>query len=270
VTVFAPIVSLNERAKWEAYSNENPWWVNMPSDSGSSTPEKVSEFVFHLNNGNQELENVTQDDKKVFAPIWQSSPKHMSFINQDLLADTDVYNLYSAVVETHRTVLSGISSIGQHLFGFATSLDESEADTVNRKATIVIEHLVQASDVCHTMLHWHVYRKWNECLFMEKSKAYADGRAIINPSDTWFKGEMGFFDFYIIPLAKKLADCQVFGVSSDESWIMQLKTETNGKPEGKMSFVRWWCDSKCHCDHPEDRISNNRKVFIKTSSYRYR
>ena len=27
---------------------------------------------------------------------------------------------------------------------------------------------------------------------------------------------MGFLDFYIIPLAKKLSDCGVFGVSSDE------------------------------------------------------
>ena len=27
---------------------------------------------------------------------------------------------------------------------------------------------------------------------------------------------MGFFDFYIIPLAKKLKECGVFGVSSDE------------------------------------------------------
>jgi hypothetical protein len=30
------------------------------------------------------------------------------------------------------------------------------------------------------------------------------------------QGELGFFDFYIIPLAKKLAGCGVFGVSSDE------------------------------------------------------
>jgi hypothetical protein len=27
---------------------------------------------------------------------------------------------------------------------------------------------------------------------------------------------LGFFDFYIIPLAKKLKDCGCFGVSSDE------------------------------------------------------
>jgi hypothetical protein len=31
---------------------------------------------------------------------------------------------------------------------------ESKADSVNRKATIVIEHLIQASDVAHTMQHW--------------------------------------------------------------------------------------------------------------------
>lgn len=29
-----------------------------------------------------------------------------------------------------------------------------EDDDVNRKATIVIEHIIQASDVAHTMQHW--------------------------------------------------------------------------------------------------------------------
>jgi hypothetical protein len=42
------------------------------------------------------------------------------------------------------------------------------------------------------------------------------GRMDNDPSENWYKGEMGFFDFYIIPLAKKLADCGVFGKSSDE------------------------------------------------------
>jgi hypothetical protein len=35
-------------------------------------------------------------------------------------------------------------------------VQESKADSVNRKATIVIEHLIQASDVAHTMQHWYV------------------------------------------------------------------------------------------------------------------
>ena len=32
--------------------------------------------------------------------------------------------------------------------------DQARQDDVNRKATIVIEHLIQASDVAHTMQHW--------------------------------------------------------------------------------------------------------------------
>eukprot|EP00538_Stauroneis_constricta_P012653 CAMPEP_0119570456 /NCGR_PEP_ID=MMETSP1352-20130426/43621_1 /TAXON_ID=265584 /ORGANISM="Stauroneis constricta, Strain CCMP1120" /LENGTH=1121 /DNA_ID=CAMNT_0007620125 /DNA_START=581 /DNA_END=3943 /DNA_ORIENTATION=- len=98
---------------------------------------------------------------------------------------------------------------------FGDSFEESLHDARNRKATIVIEHLIQASDVAHTMQHWHVYRKWNERFFRECYAAYKAGRSESNPVEGWYKGELGFFDFYIIPLAKKLKDCGVFGKSSD-------------------------------------------------------
>jgi len=95
-------------------------------------------------------------------------------------------------------------------------MDSSPKEMSNRKATIVIEHLIQASDVAHTMQHWHVYAKWNRRLFVEMHKAYSDGRSKVDPSSNWYRGEIGFFDFYVIPLAKKLKECGVFGVSSDE------------------------------------------------------
>jgi hypothetical protein len=96
------------------------------------------------------------------------------------------------------------------------SLRESPVDDANRKATIVIEHLIQASDVSHTMQHWHIYRKWNARLFYEMHAAYKSGRTDTDPSEGWYKSELWFFDNYVIPLAKKLKDCGVFGVSSDE------------------------------------------------------
>ncbi|KAL7562526.1 hypothetical protein ACA910_008233 [Epithemia clementina (nom. ined.)] len=99
---------------------------------------------------------------------------------------------------------------------FSEKATDDPLATVQRKATIVIEHLIQASDVAHTMQHWHIYQKWNGRLFEEMYKAYKEGRAEKNPAEFWYKGEIGFFDFYIIPLAKKLKDCGVFGVSSDE------------------------------------------------------
>jgi hypothetical protein len=92
----------------------------------------------------------------------------------------------------------------------------SRQGIVDRKATIVIEHVIQASDVAHTMQHWHIYRKWNERLFQELYRAYKEGRSQTDPSENWYKGELGFFDYYIIPLAIKLKNCGVFGVSSDE------------------------------------------------------
>jgi class 3 adenylate cyclase len=104
---------------------------------------------------------------------------------------------------------------------------------VNRKATIVIEHMIQASDVAHTMQHWHIYRKWNARLFSEMYKAYVEGRAEKDPSECWYEGELGFFDFYIIPLAKKLKDCGVFGVSSYEYLDYAERNRAEWKAKGQ-------------------------------------
>merc|ERR1712048_356564 len=106
-------------------------------------------------------------------------------------------------------------------------------EQINRKATIVIEHIIQASDIAHTMQHWHIYIKWNERLYAEMYKAYEDGRADKDPTDSWFQGEIGFFDFYIIPLAQKLSECGVFGVSSDEYLNYATMNRTEWEKKGK-------------------------------------
>jgi len=117
-------------------------------------------------------------------------------------------------------------------FDEAPNLEEMPVAT-NRKATIVIEHLIQASDVAHTMQHWHIYRKWNTRLFEEMYLAFKEGRADTDPSTNWFKGEIGFFDFYIIPLAKKLKECGVFGVSSDEYLNYAIKNRKEWEARGQ-------------------------------------
>jgi hypothetical protein len=99
---------------------------------------------------------------------------------------------------------------------FSEANEDKEHGDKDLKATIVIEHIIQASDVAHTMQHWHVYRRWNERLFLELSLAYRAGRMGADPATFWYQGELGFFDNYVIPLAKKLKNCGVFGVSSDE------------------------------------------------------
>jgi hypothetical protein len=53
-------------------------------------------------------------------------------------------------------------------------------------------------------------------LVLANVQSYAEGRESTDPTENWCKDELGLFDFYIISLAKKLANRGVFGVSSDE------------------------------------------------------
>lgn len=133
--------------------------------------------------------------------------------------------------------------------------NENPRDTVNRKATIVIEHLIQASDVSHTMQHWHVYRKWNERFFMECYEAYRNGRADTDPSDGWYKGELGFFDFYIIPLAKKLKECGVFGKASGEylDYAMRNRNEWEAKGQEAVAEMIQKMQYRLDCRENKDQ-----------------
>jgi hypothetical protein len=101
------------------------------------------------------------------------------------------------------------------------------------RATIVLEHIIQASDVAHTMQHWHIYRKWNRLLFKELTLAFRSGRMGVDPATFWYKGELGFFDSYIIPLAKKLKDCKVFGVNSEECLTYAVRNRAEWEARGE-------------------------------------
>lgn len=48
------------------------------------------------------------------------------------------------------------------------------------------------------------------------SNAFHSGHLAKNPAEFWYQGELGFLNHYVIPLAKKLKECKVFGVSCDE------------------------------------------------------
>mmetsp|Transcript_32252 Transcript_32252/g.53959 ORF Transcript_32252/g.53959 Transcript_32252/m.53959 type:complete len:1195 (-) Transcript_32252:317-3901(-) len=106
-------------------------------------------------------------------------------------------------------------------------------EDMNRRATAVIEHIIQVSDVAHTMQHWHIYRRWNERLFHEMHEAFQTGRVSVDPSTNWYIGELGFFDYYLIPLAMKLKECGVFGASGYEYISYVLKNKKEWERKGK-------------------------------------
>ena len=103
--------------------------------------------------------------------------------------------------------------------------------TDSEKSTQLLETLVQAADVSHTMQHWTVYQKWNKCLFEEMMQAFESGRTTKNPSENWYNGELGFYDNYIIPMAERLyengmlgADSVEFAKSNRQEWEMKGQT----------------------------------------------
>ena len=70
-------------------------------------------------------------------------------------------------------------------------------------------------------------------MFKECYLAYLSGRGDKDPLDSWYQGELGFFDFYIIPLAKKLKECGVFGVASDEYLQYAVANRTEWEVKGR-------------------------------------
>jgi len=70
-------------------------------------------------------------------------------------------------------------------------------------------------------------------LYAEMYKAYTEGRAEKDPTSTWYKGEIGFFDFYISPLAQKLSQCRGIGVSSDEYLNYAIMNRNEWEKKGR-------------------------------------
>lgn len=155
------------------------------------------------------MEESYEDLRACIFPTQEDHDRFRSLVVNAVIA-TDIFD--KELKEFRQTRWDKAFGIG----GSSISEDAMDQDTTDLKATIVIEHLIQASDVAHTMQHWHVYQKWNEKLFAEMYLAYKTMRMEKNPADGWYQGELWFFDNYIVPLAKKLFECGVFGVSSDE------------------------------------------------------
>ena len=111
--------------------------------------------------------------------------------------------------------------------------EQQRASDKTLRNTVILENLIQASDIAHTMQHWNVYCKWNERLFGEMYRAYKDGRMDKDPSEGWYEGEIKFFEGVVIPLAKRLDQCEVFGVSSEECLSNAVKNLAEWKRQGR-------------------------------------
>ncbi|CAJ1956415.1 unnamed protein product [Cylindrotheca closterium] len=109
----------------------------------------------------------------------------------------------------------------------------SDAEEKDLKTTIVIDHIMQVSDVAHTMQDWELYRQWNENLFLEVYQAFLDGRSDEDPTAGWYSGEIWFFDNWVVPLATNLKACGVLDIVGEELVKRAKSNRNRWETEGK-------------------------------------
>ncbi|KAG7356995.1 hypothetical protein IV203_001683 [Nitzschia inconspicua] len=90
----------------------------------------------------------------------------------------------------------------------------------DRKATIVFEYIIQASDVAHTMQHWATYQKFNGRLFEERYIAWLNGHLEKEPSLGWCENRKEWEMKGQAIVAKMKSDC-------DAKYAKQLALKMN-------------------------------------------
>lgn len=77
-----------------------------------------------------------------------------------------------------------------------------------------------ASEMTHTMQHWDIYEKWNQCMFQEMYRTYNINTNVIKGEEVcknekqhvaihhwandWYNDQLNLFDQYVVPLTRKL------------------------------------------------------------------
>lgn len=115
--------------------------------------------------------------------------------------------------------------------GIRTSMDfsgmllDAYRTTDQLQQHAVLETMMNAADVAHTMQSFQVFVKWNKRLFKEFYVAHLSNRLSFNPSENWYENQIGFFSHYIIPLSQKMKTCGVFGTTGNvfEYFAMENK-----------------------------------------------
>jgi len=80
---------------------------------------------------------------------------------------------------------------------------------------VLADHIMQAADVSHTMQSFDTFMKWNQRLFREILSAYKSEEQCnempgSHPVEIWYEDQIGFFKYYVIPLADRLDQSGAF------------------------------------------------------------
>ena len=96
--------------------------------------------------------------------------------------------------------------------------DDNDDAMAALQHSVIIETMLNVADVAHSMQSWELFLFWNQKLFEELYVAFKGGQSDNDPSNGWYENQLGFYRMYVIPLAKKMNTCGVFGKLGSE-WV---------------------------------------------------
>ena len=98
--------------------------------------------------------------------------------------------------------------------------------------------------------------------------AFRAGRMAKDPATFWYEGEIGFFDNYVIPLAKKLKECGVFGVSSAEFLNYAVQNRAEWEERGQEIVTQLSESLAAHYDATTVTLNTQMNSSFSTNSWR--
>lgn len=150
-------------------------------------------------------------------PSYQELRRHIYSSEQDMKRFRQlVVILVMATDITDRDTAKEREKRWDRAFSSKKNLVDSE--TINQRATLVLETMMQAANIAHCTQHWNVFTKWNKRLFQEIYEGYKAGRRRDHkdPTEFWYERELEFFDQVVIPLGIRLNESGAFGDDAEE------------------------------------------------------
>ena len=128
-----------------------------------------------------------QSPSSEIATVTASEPRLVQVQNPALQNYSDMTAIGSICEEQPRPSLKRVLQLngGQTVEYFSSSKrDESK---IALRQSVVIETMLNAADVAHSMQSWELFLFWNRKLFEELYVAYKAGRSDHDPADGWYE-----------------------------------------------------------------------------------
>jgi len=169
---------------------------------------------------------IDQSWTALFDPRFEALRRTIYRNESELLAFRQlVVNCCMATDATNAT-LAGMRK-ERWIRAFRNRSEGIEGERVNLKVTCVMEHLMQAASLCHTMQDWQIYLKWSQRTFNQKRLRSA------NLTESFYENELGTFDDNVLQMAEQHVECRFFGENALEHFNHASENRRKWKRKGQ-------------------------------------